>query len=384
MFNFKKIWNPKKYVIVNCNFNGLECTIEASEVNSDGIIIHDSIEVDSFENLISVFGKNNTYWLHIEGSGVLTRIVDSQSDYKRDLIINGNPDDFYFTCVSTNHSRLVSFVRRTVPVDIVNYFLENKLFLVGLSCGFAPFGLLVQENKQLTLDYSVKLINGNFENLQREEIVKRRVEFDGEILNKNGLLARALFGSTNENVLIDTFKFENQFKENKEFNQFKKVGISSVTIIFIIVFTNYFYQNYLNNQVATKEVELGLNNSNLSILENLEQEELRKQQLVLSAGVSITHFISFYLDEIGKSVPKNIRLSELYAFPLAEKLKEKRKVEIDKTKIEITGWTDNNVILDDWIETIDRNEWVKSVELMNYQKLANDESSFKLIIFLAQ
>ncbi len=384
MFNFKNIWNPKKYVIVNCSFSGLECKIEASEVKSDGTLLRDSIEVDTLSNLIATFGKHSSYWLHIEGSGVLTRIVDSQSDYKRDLIINGNPDDFYFSSVSTNHSRLVSFVRRTVPEEIVNYFLENKLFLVGLSCGFAPFGALATENKLLALDYSIKLVNGNFENLQREETVKRRVEFEGEFLNKNGLLAKAIFSNSKENFIVETFEFNTLFKENKEFNQFKIVGIVSVAFIFVVVLTNYFYLNYLYDEVANKEVELELNNSNLLILESLNQEELRKQQLVLSSGVSTTHFISFYLDEIGKSVPKNIRLSALYAFPLAEKLKEKRKVEIDKTKIEITGWTNNNVVLDDWIEDLDRNDWVKSVELMNYQKLVNNESSFKLIIFLVQ
>lgn len=384
MIRLKNIWNPKKYVIVHCTYNGLECKIEASEVKSDSTILRESVSFDSVSDLVSTFGKNNTYWLHIEGSGVLTRIVDSQSDYKRDLIINGNPDDFYFSSVSTSHSRLVSFVRRTVPDEIVNYFIQNKLFLVGLSCGFAPFGKLLEENKEFGLDYSVKLSNGQFEQLERIENAPRRVQFEGEFLNKNGLIAKAIFGVSKDDFILENFQFENQLKENKEFNQFKIVGVSSISIIFIIVFSNYFYLNYLNDQVATKELELSLNNSNLSILENLNQEEFRKQQLVLSSGVSTTHFVSFYLDEIGKSVPKNIRLSELYAFPLVEKLKEKRKVEIDKTKIEITGWTDNNVVLDDWIETIDRNDWVKSVELMNYQKLANNESSFKLIIFLAQ
>ena len=122
----------------------------------------------------------------------------------------------------------------------------------------------------------------------------------------------------------------------------------------------------------------------MSILEKLGQEEIRKQQLVLNSGVVTNNFISFYLDEIGKAVPKDIRLSEMYVFPVIEKLKEKRKVEIDQSKIEILGWTKSNTVLDDWIESIDRQDWVKSVELMNYQKLSNDESSFKMIVFLEQ
>lgn len=384
MLKINNIWQPKKYVIVHCTYVGMECNIEASVVNRNGIVIKESTAFESIESVISTFGKNKTYWLHIEGSGVLTRVVDSQSDFKKDLIISGDPNDFYFSSVSSNQSRLVSFVRKSVPHELVNYFIENKLFLVGLSCGFAPYGKLLEQNKEISIDYSVSLVKGNFENLQRVEKIQRRTELQGEFLSKTGLLSKALLSNFDDSLSMENFQFNSQLKENKEFNQFITIGIVSVSAIFIIVFANYFYLNHLNDKVATMELELELNNSNLSVLANLEQEEIRKQQLVLSSGVSTTNFISYYLDEIGKSVPNSIRLSELHVFPLTEKLKEKRKVEIDKTKIEITGWTNNNVILDDWIETIDRNDWVRSVELMNYQKLANDESSFKLIIFLEE
>ena len=105
---------------------------------------------------------------------------------------------------------------------------------------------------------------------------------------------------------------------------------------------------------------------------------------MLSSGVSSNHFISYYLDEIGKGVPKEIRLSEMLVFPLKEKLKDKRKVEVDQKKIEISGWTSDNVVLDDWIEDMDKAAWVGSVELLNYQKMANNDAGFKLIILLAE
>ena len=71
-------------------------------------------------------------------------------------------------------------------------------------------------------------------------------------------------------------------------------------------------------------------------------------------------------------------------FPLTENLKEKRKVEIDQSKIQISGWTSSNVVLDDWIETINREEWVKSVELINYQKINDKDALFNLIISMAK
>ena len=40
----------------------------------------------------------------------------------------------------------------------------------------------------------------------------------------------------------------------------------------------------------------------------------------------------------------------------------------------------DNVTLDDWIELMDRFEWVKSIELLHYGKVAEKQSEFKLVI----
>src|SRR5690606_10658990 len=149
---------------------------------------------------------------------------------------------------------------------------------------------------------------------------------------------------------IETYEDSARITEFKEYRKFKMLGIAGVSLILVLLVGNYFYLNSLNQEVADKEAELALNNSNLTILSQLEQEEIRKQQLLLTSGVAANHFVSFYLDKIGESVPKEIRLSEMIVFPLKEKLKDKRKVDVDQKKIEISGWTSDNVVLDDWIE----------------------------------
>ena len=71
-------------------------------------------------------------------------------------------------------------------------------------------------------------------------------------------------------------------------------------------------------------------------------------------------------------------------FPVVDKLKDKQKVEVDSRRIWIAGSTKGNEILDDWIEKMDRFDWVKSIELLNYLKSTDEWAEFEIVINLAE
>ncbi|EPB65503.1 bacterial type II and III secretion system protein, partial [Ancylostoma ceylanicum] len=96
----KNIWNPKKVVVVFMENTGTAFELKAVSVHSK----KGSQPVESFaslDELTARYGKYAAYWIHIDGTGVLTRIADPHSDYKKDLLMNVDPDDFFFT---TTHS----------------------------------------------------------------------------------------------------------------------------------------------------------------------------------------------------------------------------------------------------------------------------------------
>jgi hypothetical protein len=150
--------------------------------------------------------------------------------------------------------------------------------------------------------------------------------------------------------------------------------------MFIIYIQIYFYINYLNTEIANLEVDLTLTNDTVSLLEKLKQEKNRKELLVSNSGVQQKEFLSYFLDKIGETVPKAISLQVLEVFPLSETLKEKRRVELQQHIIEIEGTSPESETLDDWMERMNRFEWVRSVELINYLKSNNSNASFKLLI----
>jgi Tfp pilus assembly protein PilN len=168
----------------------------------------------------------------------------------------------------------------------------------------------------------------------------------------------------------------------RQFRQFRFFGVAIVSFLFIAVTLNYFYINYLNTEIANLEVDLTLTNDTVSLLEKLKQEKNRKELLVSNSGVQQKEFLSYFLDKIGETVPKAISLQDLEVFPVLETLKEKRKVVLQQQIIEIDGTSPESETLDDWMERMNRFDWVKSVELISYLKSENSIASFKLLITL--
>ncbi|MBX2950842.1 MAG: hypothetical protein KF704_16295 [Crocinitomicaceae bacterium] len=383
MKKLKDIWDPKKLVIVFFQNTGDGFELYAISVHAKkGIVAADAF--DSLDAVSARFGKYAAYWLHIDGMGVLTRKTDIYSDYKKELILNVDADDFFFTAVNSDVNRIVSFVRKSVAEHLLEQFAAAKLFLLGVSCGFAPVGVLLENEETVSFDYTLAKQNDQFTALERIEIPGLNQFYDGAYLTKKEFLATAIGTAVmTKRADFETFREEAVTAEFREYSKFRIIGVTSIAVIFCVVVSNYFYINYLNNRIADKETEIALNNSNLSMLDKLTQEEIRKRQLATNSNNNTPFFTSYYLDEIGKSVPEKIRLLEMYVFPLTQKLKEKRKVEIDKHRIEVKGWTYDNIILDDWIERLDRQDWIKSIELVNYHQ-GDGEAEFKIIIFLSE
>jgi Tfp pilus assembly protein PilN len=254
-----------------------------------------------------------------------------------------------------------------------------------VSCGL-PLLLTLAEEEKITFDFDIARRNDKIEQFGRAEQSAEKAYWRNQYWRKEEMLALGLAKQI-KNPTPEYLKHGDEYcsegKENfSQFNQFKIYGISVVSAILLGLIVNYFYQNHLNQRVAQLEDDLSIHNENLAMLDRLNQEKMRKEKVVMSAGVTSNHFLAFYMDEIGKSVPKNIRLSEMKVFPVAGKLKNKQKVEVEKDQISIIGVTKGNVVLDDWIEAMNRFDWVQSVELLNYLKDGEDIAEFELIMTL--
>ncbi len=140
---FSSIWNPSKMVVVFLQLRKEGNLLTACQYKKDGTAMQSLETFESVQALLKKFGNSKAYWLQVEGSGVLSRLVDRASGYKDDLIINGDKDDFYFSSITDGEKSIVSFVRKNTVSAIEEAFNEAKVHLLGLSCGIVPSVLAV-------------------------------------------------------------------------------------------------------------------------------------------------------------------------------------------------------------------------------------------------
>lgn len=387
---FQKIWGPKKVVVIFVQLNKEGNSYYAVSARSKNTIGQNNLQkFDSIEEIVKIQGNSNAYWLNIFGNGVISRLVDRATGYKDDIIINGDKDEFLFSSYTDGERSVVSFVRKNTIEHILETLQKQKAHLINISCGSISIFQLLKENDSISIDYIISKKNNFIESFTRNEDKSENTLFKDEFVTEKQVVASAICNYLKHP--IEGFDFcwssEEEKKAREEYRQHRKfnvLGVSSLIGILLFVLINYFYINHLNDQIVQLETDLSMSNDNLSLLDQLKQEKLRKEQLIETSGFLGNKFISFYLDKIGKSVPATIYLKNMVVFPTEEKLKEKRKVTVDTKKIEIQGLTNSSVVFDDWIEKMDRFAWVKSVEVMNYTKINESQAEFKLIMLLSK
>ncbi len=384
MRNWKQLWTPKKLVVVHLNFlhASVEITATTCKIQRSNFTAQ---EFESMEAVIDKFGSQIPYYIHVTGSGVLTRLVEFLPGYKEQLIVQGDKDDFYFTSYNDGYQVATSFFRKNLIEEILGKLQVAKITLLQVSCGLVPTLLVVEDNATISFDYFIQKEGARIVKCVRNEIPSERSLIQGVYRNKFETIVVSICSALRSNnpcyeTGLSSKEVTVHTENYRQFRQFRFFGVAIVSFLFIAVTLNYFYINYLNTEIANLEVDLTLTNDTVSLLEKLKQEKNRKELLVSNSGVQQKEFLSYFLDKIGETVPKAISLQVLEVFPLSETLKEKRRVELQQHIIEIEGTSPESETLDDWMERMNRFEWVRSVELINYLKSNNSNASFKLLI----
>lgn len=384
MSKYTDIWLPKTLVVIFIHFNGKEKEFHALKVKKKQKFedIEKVQQFDSITEIIGEYGENTPYYFSISGSGVLSRKINNTPNFKEELVITGNVEDFIFTSYSDDNHIAVSFFRKELLSELIN----SNTHLIGISSGSIPLFTLLEQKGTIEFEYKISKENGKILDFTKSEQKKEEATWMNHLYSEKQLLALALFGLIHKKdtnfISSESENCKKREDNYRQFSQFKVYGISVLSFIFFSLLINYFYQNHLNNQIAQLELDLSISNDNLALLDRLGQEKQRKEQLIFNAGVNSSKFISFYLDEIGKTVPSQIKLQELIVFPLTSKLKNKQKIEIDQKMITISGTTIGNEELDDWIETMDRFDWIQGIQLLNYIKNEHGNADFKFQIQL--
>lgn len=381
---------PRKWILLQVTMQQQEIgmryvVVDQVARNSDSVLW---IPVTDIADLIKKVGKSLPYIIHLTGFGVLTRTTELVPMYKESLLVTGSEEDFYFSCFECRSTVGVSFIRKSLVQELMEALQQQKVFVWAIHTGPIPLLALADETTILRADYLIETTNGDIKKLERNpEENPGRIATEGGFLNTDAAYLQAidrLLKTTPENYNqgLSTEEQASVKSNFKEYMRFVRLGVGILIFFLTTLVGNYFYVNYLNQQAADLESEIAGFGESLTLIDRLTQEKQRKMILVDNSGVQSAHYVSYYLDEIGASVPASVQLTDLQTFNLKEPLKPKRKVELESGQIHISGFSGNSKILDDWMEALERKSWVKAVELINYVRINDEKATFHLMVKL--
>jgi hypothetical protein len=341
------------------------------------------------KDLIKKAGKNVPYVLHFKGKGVLNRSVPNMENYRHSLLMNANLEQFYFTDFVSGDKVYSSVIRKAAAEEVLEAFDKNKVKVISFSSGpfiASPlFSFIDKEN--ITIDNIV--LSGGKEGLksfERNEDARQVTFFGNDQVSHDmiGAVANGIqqFMPSESIVLPEEDKvFEINLGEAKQMNIFTRFAMGMVLFFMLILSVNYFYLGHLNSKIEMNYAQLAEFEGQLSQLSELEDEKNRKEKLLQGSGLLNKKFLSFYLMEMSISLPKDITLERIALRPVMDEIKKKHKIEFNDRLLMVHGTSRSSEILSRWIDKLKENDWLASVDILDYTYKKN-VGNFELEIVL--
>ncbi len=328
--------------------------------------------------------KNTPLIITNLGSGIVYSETNS--------IIKDNIDDYFYTKYkSKNGTTTYSFSRRNKINDIINLCKINNVFIVdvyiGALCVNILFGKVFSTNNIHIADVIFSYNDVDFIGFSKTELsLKNQLKID----NKETSALEFLSFSIGINYFYPSNKISNsnnnavkQSKSNYKYKrQFDLISSIGSTLIILLIIINF----SISSVVKSKSKDLTKSMSNTSNYKNefniLSNERNKKLELIKIAGFLNPNYLSFYLNEIGKKVPKEIIIDRISILPIKKNINSNEQIIISDQKIKISGKTYNNNSFNEFLNSLKYFKWVKKIRIISYENNEKSKSYFKLLIYL--
>lgn len=377
----KNILSPKAFNVLIIDFSKDQSISAFVVVNKKEWQITSEERFDKIESFCSNTRNQYPVLIHCKGKGVISRETELHPNLRDSLTVNGDKLDFYFHELHQKEA-FVSMARKDKIDPVIDVLESNNWIVYNLSIG--PFILTsISEYGIIKNDYVIDVKDSQIQLfVKREEVVSVKAKLNNE--KEYAISAVNILKDKKEWVFpLDSKKLTASRKEASEKRKFVLFGGFILTFFLIFLLSNYFYQAHINQVNADLEGEISVYGGNLSQIEQLSSEINRKKELISSSAVSSASYLSFYIDEIVCSVPSGIKLDYLDVYPLVDKLKQKRRINLEES-IQVEGVVNDSRVMDNWVLDLEKLPWTSKIQIVNFSRTKNSKAQFEIKIFIAE
>jgi hypothetical protein len=335
--------------------------------------------------------------LVINGKGMLQKKIEDKSISNENFDIekilpNINPNDFFQQFESYEAFKIISLMRNDLIEKIIQKINNEGFKVLSVDLGFKSFAALLpllKNTKATEIETSNNnLIINNAEIINYKPIdpltsaEKSKIEYNlGDQYIKAGSLVA--FGAA-VNLLSGSFEgthdshlptIKSEREEYKNYLFFKAAAWCLLSFLFTSLLVNFLIYNHFF--LKNKELSSIQKNSSEQIDKklNLENEIKLKESFIQTSGWLYNSRISLFADRIGAATTDDILLTSMNIQPLSSGLYfENGDLTFKKDTIQITGFCDDPLQLNIFVNKIKSIREVNKVVVKNYSNKKENES----------
>ena len=353
-------------------------------------IVQNKDNVD-WETVTNSINNNSKLVVNISGKGILHKrlAIDSEISHKdllHLLMPNAKNDDFYLQKVMNEKTdSWVSIARKDLIDKILNELKSAGFYTIDLSLGpFTINPLLKILNEDLPSNITIfnqvlQFENSTIVDIQNVDVkLKRLHEFDNHQLHDGEYLALgSIFRELIPDNTFHSINFNDKVLNQIEFKQKlinKVLSYSIVAFAFLLLMANFIFFSHYRNEHTELSNSMEKKDNIVSKLRQLNSEKENLESFIDQLGLNTKVHLSLLADELVYQMPHGIQLNEFKINPLTEEDKGKEEMIFEYNTISIKGETRKSTQLNDWMKAMNILKWVENVELLEFNKMKNQEN----------
>jgi hypothetical protein len=363
------------------------------EIQGDDLQIDKVFENSELSNIFQDTPKNIAVYVNFDGKGIIHKIDESKVQDENvitSILPYADEKDYEYQSLKINGNQTIfSIIKSKQLYNILNEIEKQVYFILRIN--FGPFilsNLFTKINfKEKPIFTGQFSIDSNKNSVLKISICKdkmEKIEFNNYSFSMELAIAYAnIF--TNLDGPETYFSGNDYCKRHRNEFQYKKrftigyqaflAALFPVLLVNFILFTqlteknNSLLEQYQDNEVMINTL-------------NLKKKDLKLKQSFLDEidNLKKTKF-AYYSDRIGYLTTGKIQLNILEISPLLKKIAKEKKVEFIETMINISGVSKNADQFNSFLSGIKDEFWVDRVNVLNYEKNA-DNGLFSIEIIL--
>ncbi|MEM8507816.1 MAG: hypothetical protein AAF717_08300 [Bacteroidota bacterium] len=347
----------------------------------------------NLEAILPLVEKKKPLLLTLNTANVLSKVIPATAGSQPELWVttafpNLPLDHFYYQLFQHHATTVISIAKKEYVAQYLEQFKKLGIPVYTVSLGLAALRAIVNYADEGITGSNFELQWKNGQPMRYTPLIAQRsdkMDIGGFLLESEQLLGFAqvldLFDQEKKvsNSAECNHKLQNEIKNLRLFD----FGIKTALAFFIaLLLSNFLLFNYYHSKNQALEASLASNQLQEQSFTALKERVSAKEERLEVLQHSKDSRASWYLDELGKSIPGSIRLTTVHFQPLSLPVRSNAVIVLQERHLQVSGITYDRIAFGNWSESLENRSWINTIEVVDYNYVSNSAANFTLNLVL--